>query len=304
MIARLFEAGADVFRINMSHTSHDAMRKLHGTIRAVEKEYGRPIGILADLQGPKLRVGTFTGDFVMLKKGETFTLDSDKTPGDEHRVYLPHPEILAALGARPQAPARRWQGEPDRTRDLAQARGHARRGRRQALGAQGREPARHHHRVLGADRQGPLRSRSLPEHRRRLDRAFLHPAAGGHRRGEEDHARPRHRDGQDREAAGGRAARRDPRFHRRPDGRARRPRRGDAAGKSARHPEADDARGARRGQAGGRRDADAGVDDHQSGADARRGVRCRDRDLRGRRRRDALGRDAPPGNIRSRRSPR
>src|SRR5262249_19004639 len=98
MISRLFAAGADVFRINMSHTSHEAMRKLHAAIRAVEKEHGRPIGILADLQGPKLRVGAFTSDTgVMLKKGETFTLDSDKSPGDEHRVYLPHPEILAAL---------------------------------------------------------------------------------------------------------------------------------------------------------------------------------------------------------------
>src|SRR5437763_13115793 len=97
MIARLFEAGADVFRINMSHTSHDGMRKLHAAIRAVEKECGRPIGILADLQGPKLRVGTFTSDAVMLKKGAEFVLDNDKSPGDEHRVYLPHPEILAAL---------------------------------------------------------------------------------------------------------------------------------------------------------------------------------------------------------------
>src|SRR5947208_4090763 len=96
-IARLFEAGADVFRINMSHTSHDAMRKLHAAIRAVEKDFGRPIGILADLQGPKLRVGTFQSDFVMLKKGAEFVLDADKAPGDEHRVHLPHPEILAAL---------------------------------------------------------------------------------------------------------------------------------------------------------------------------------------------------------------
>src|SRR5205085_2411194 len=96
-IARLFEAGADVFRINMSHTSHDAMRKLHAAIRAVEKDSGRPIGILADLQGPKLRVGTFQSDFVMLKKGAEFVLDNDKSPGDETRVYLPHPEILAAL---------------------------------------------------------------------------------------------------------------------------------------------------------------------------------------------------------------
>jgi pyruvate kinase len=96
-IARLFAAGADVFRINMSHTSHEAMRKLHAAIRAVEKDVGRPIGILADLQGPKLRVGTFQSDFVMLKNGATFVLDDDKAPGDENRVYLPHPEILASL---------------------------------------------------------------------------------------------------------------------------------------------------------------------------------------------------------------
>ena len=96
-IARLFEAGADVFRINMSHTSHDAMRKLHAAIRAVEKTSGRPIGILADLQGPKLRVGTFKDDKVTLEKGATFVLDDDKAPGDATRVHLPHPEILAAL---------------------------------------------------------------------------------------------------------------------------------------------------------------------------------------------------------------
>jgi pyruvate kinase len=98
MIARLFEAGADVFRINMSHTSHDAMRKLHAAIRAVEARFGRPIGILADLQGPKLRVGAFKSEVgVMLKKGATFVLDSDTAPGDETRVHLPHPEILSAL---------------------------------------------------------------------------------------------------------------------------------------------------------------------------------------------------------------
>jgi pyruvate kinase len=96
-IARLFEAGADVFRINMSHTSHDAMRKLHAAIRAVEKSSGRPIGILADLQGPKLRVGTFKDDKVTLENGATFVLDDDKAPGDATRVHLPHPEILAAL---------------------------------------------------------------------------------------------------------------------------------------------------------------------------------------------------------------
>lgn len=96
-IARLFAAGADVFRINMSHTPHDGMRKLHAAIRAVEMDSGRPIGILADLQGPKLRVGTFKDDKVMLEKGAQFVLDDNQAPGDAGRVYLPHPEILAAL---------------------------------------------------------------------------------------------------------------------------------------------------------------------------------------------------------------
>ena len=97
MIRRLFEAGADVFRINMSHTSHDKMRELVKTIRNVESSYGRPIGILVDLQGPKLRLGAFAEGAVQLNNGQSFTLDSDKTPGDKNRVHLPHPEILAAL---------------------------------------------------------------------------------------------------------------------------------------------------------------------------------------------------------------
>jgi pyruvate kinase len=97
MIARLFEAGADVFRINMSHTSHERMRELVAAIRAVETEHGRPIGILVDLQGPKLRLGSFAANPAMLVKGETFALDADPTPGDIRRVHLPHPEIFAAI---------------------------------------------------------------------------------------------------------------------------------------------------------------------------------------------------------------
>jgi pyruvate kinase len=91
MIRRLFEAGADVFRINMSHTSHDKMRELVKTIRNVESSYGRPIGILVDLQGPKLRLGSFAEGSIQLHNGESFVLDSDKAPGDNTRVQLPHP---------------------------------------------------------------------------------------------------------------------------------------------------------------------------------------------------------------------
>jgi pyruvate kinase len=97
VIDSLFRAGADVFRINMSHTSHDRMRELVAAVRSVEEEHDRPIGILVDLQGPKLRIGTFKEDAVTLVPGAEFLLDSDASPGDTRRVQLPHPEILGAL---------------------------------------------------------------------------------------------------------------------------------------------------------------------------------------------------------------
>jgi pyruvate kinase len=95
-MAKLFAAGADVFRINMSHTTPDRMRELVRTIRDIEQEHGRPIGALVDLQGPKLRVGAFKEE-VQLAAGADFILDSDPAPGDQERVNLPHPEILSAL---------------------------------------------------------------------------------------------------------------------------------------------------------------------------------------------------------------
>ena len=97
IVARAVQAGADVFRINMSHASHDAMRERVAMIRALEEEFDRPIGILVDLQGPKLRVGVFANGAEQLRKGDVFTLDADPTPGDATRVYLPHPEILDSL---------------------------------------------------------------------------------------------------------------------------------------------------------------------------------------------------------------
>ncbi|MDQ0316810.1 pyruvate kinase [Amorphus orientalis] len=96
-IEALFRAGADVFRINMSHTDHAGMRGLVTAIRTVEDAVGRPIGILADLQGPKLRLGVFSNGKIELEEGDLFHLDSDSAPGDGGRVQLPHPEILEAL---------------------------------------------------------------------------------------------------------------------------------------------------------------------------------------------------------------
>jgi pyruvate kinase len=95
MIEKLFIAGVDVFRINMSHTNHVLLKELHGHIRAVEEKLKRPIGILADLQGPKIRIGTFADKEVKIVAGDTFVFDTNPEPGDASRVFLPHPEIFA-----------------------------------------------------------------------------------------------------------------------------------------------------------------------------------------------------------------
>ncbi len=97
-IRALFEAGADVFRLNMSHGTHDDIRARHVIIRQVETDVDRPICILADLQGPKLRVGTFANPAgEELVEGAAFRMDLSSVPGDVNRVNLPHPEIFAAL---------------------------------------------------------------------------------------------------------------------------------------------------------------------------------------------------------------
>ena len=97
MIRALFDAGADVFRLNMSHGTHEEQAARHAIIRQVEADVGRPIAILADLQGPKLRVGTFVASAHELNEGDKFRFDLDPAEGDSRRVSLPHPEIFAAL---------------------------------------------------------------------------------------------------------------------------------------------------------------------------------------------------------------
>lgn len=96
-IEAMFLAGADVFRINMSHGDDAMMRKLVGIIREIEAERERPIGILCDLQGPKHRLGRFADGEVRLSPGDRIVFDHDDTPGDASRVQLPHPEILEAI---------------------------------------------------------------------------------------------------------------------------------------------------------------------------------------------------------------
>lgn len=97
MISKLFQAGTDVFRLNFSHGTHEIHLETIKAIRALETEMGHPIGILLDLQGPKLRVGTFAGGQETLVVGQKFQLDLDPAPGNNFRVSMPHPEIFAVL---------------------------------------------------------------------------------------------------------------------------------------------------------------------------------------------------------------
>jgi pyruvate kinase len=96
-IRKLFEAGADVFRINMSHTDHAGLANYVSMIRTIEADLERPIGILADLQGPKLRVGAMAGGGVDLVTGSVVKIDLDPAPGDAHHLFLPHKEVFAVL---------------------------------------------------------------------------------------------------------------------------------------------------------------------------------------------------------------
>jgi len=97
VISQLFHSGVDVFRLNFSHGSHKDHAERHRTIRQLEKDSGRPIGILMDIQGPKLRLGKFETKSVWLEAGSRFLLDMDDRPGDASRAQLPHPEIFATL---------------------------------------------------------------------------------------------------------------------------------------------------------------------------------------------------------------
>jgi pyruvate kinase len=97
MIERLFVAGVDVFRVNMSHSSHEAARALQNSVRWVAKRHRHPIGLLADLQGPKFRVGEFPGGRVFVNDGAIFRFEREQKPGTSEGVLLPHPQIFAAV---------------------------------------------------------------------------------------------------------------------------------------------------------------------------------------------------------------
>ena len=97
VIRALFEAAADVFRFNFSHGAHQDHQARYDIVRRVEQETGRPIAVLADLQGPKLRIGTFADGPIKLAAGALFGLDLDDKPGNQNRVGMPHPEIFQSL---------------------------------------------------------------------------------------------------------------------------------------------------------------------------------------------------------------
>ena len=97
MIRALLHAGADAFRVNMSHGDHESNAAAIAAVRAAEKEFGRSVAVLCDLQGPKLRVGIFREGRAIIRHGSHFTLDRDPAPGDETRVCLPHPELFGIL---------------------------------------------------------------------------------------------------------------------------------------------------------------------------------------------------------------
>lgn len=98
MLKKLHYAGADAFRLNFSHGDHDTHRETYNRIRQVSEKVGRPITILQDLQGPKIRLGMFKDDAkIQLEKGASFVLDSRDEEGDQTRCQLPHPEILSVL---------------------------------------------------------------------------------------------------------------------------------------------------------------------------------------------------------------
>jgi pyruvate kinase len=99
VIRALFEAGVDVFRLNFSHGKQSDKRDAIEAIRALEADIDRPIAVMADLQGPKLRIGAFADGSVALEAGDTFRLDMDIAPGDAARVSLPHKEIFQVLEA-------------------------------------------------------------------------------------------------------------------------------------------------------------------------------------------------------------
>jgi hypothetical protein len=170
MIEKLFEAGADAFRINMSHGDQASKVPVFEAIRSLEKKYGRPTTILADLQGPKLRVGKFAEGKVVLATGQEFTSTAIR-----RRATRPASSCPTARSSKRRtrcaAAARRRQDGAARHRFPREGPDHARRGRRHAVQFEGAQRPRHGAADGGAHREGPQRPLLRGRAGRRLDRA-------------------------------------------------------------------------------------------------------------------------------------
>ncbi len=171
-------------------------------IRAVEDKANRPIGVLMDLQGPKLRIGTFDHGPVMLKPGASLRLDRRSGAGQRKAREPSASRDLRRDDAGPAASARRREAAPRGRALRRRLRGDARGSRRQAFRSQGRQHPRRHHSAVAAHREGSPRPRIRARSRRRLGGALFRPASRGHRRGARADRRPRGNHGQARKADG------------------------------------------------------------------------------------------------------
>ena len=293
MLEALFQAGVDTFRMNFSHGTHEDHARVHAAIRALEAKTGRPIGILMDLQGPKIRIGKLTDGRLTLTPGETIRFVLGEARAAKTRSRLPHKEIFSAISPNHDLLDRRRPGAGARRRSTATIMLEARVivggviSNRKGVNLPGTQLDMSPLTGEGS-RRPPIRA--WPG--RRLGRALFRAAAG----------RPDRGAGADRTSApdcSPRSRSRQPldpyRGHHPPvgrrDGGARRPRRGNPARGRARPS---------KGLVRACRHAVKPVivatqmlefDDHLADADARRGLRCRHRNLRRRRRGDAIGRN-------------
>ena len=271
-IRALFAAGVDVFRLNFSHGDHDGHRRCFNAIREVESSTGRPIGVLLDLQGPKLRIGEFAEGRATLDEGAPFVLDLDPAPGDSQRAALPHPEVFTAL-----KPGTDLLVDDGKIRLEVETCGANFAGTRvkvggEIIGPQGSQHPRRGASHLAADGQGPQGSRAGAGARRGLGGGIVRPASAGRAPAARGDRRPGEPRDEAREAFRGGAAGRDRRAVRRRHGRTRRPRRGASARRRPEHLPPHRADVPRRGQARDRGDPDAGVDGRVAGADQSRSL--------------------------------
>ena len=302
-VAALVAAGMDVARLNFSHGDHADHEKVYRAVREAAERAGRVVGVLADLQGPKIRLGRFTDGPVHWPAGATVRITVDDVPGTPERVSTTYAALAADAQAGRPAARRRRPGRPRGRRRRGTGRRVHGDGRRHRVGQQGPVAARHGRLGAGTVGEGHRGPRVRPRSRRGPGRAVLRALARRHRprpRGHGPRRAPRAGDREAGEAGGRRRHRGRGRRLRRADGRPRRPRRRDAARTRAARAEARDPTVPGEGEAGDRGHPDAGLDDRQPAAhpgggvgrgERRPGRRRRRHALRGDQRRGLPGRD-------------